>query len=156
MHLIRELKYLADLYKIAWPVRFRVVLMEADRLKKRLPPSGYLNTNHERSWLEKNLLDLLEEPIDPQHKELVAFQKRMIRYKRHLFTFLDDPAAPSHNNDSEQAIRNVKVKQKISGQFKAMIAAENFAVLRSIIETAIKNDQNVLPAMNVIAHYHRD
>lgn len=156
VHLIRELKYLEELYKVAWPVRFRIVLMEADRLKKRMSAADYLNENHDRSWLGKCIHELLDEPIDPRHKELVSFQKRMVRYKRHLFTFLEDPAVPSHNNDSEQAIRNIKVKQKVSGQFKTMFAAENFAILRSIIETATKNNQSVLPALNVIAHYHRD
>jgi len=37
-----------------------------------------------------------------------------------------------------------------------MFAAESFAILRSIIDTAIKNKQDVLPALNVIAHYKRD
>jgi transposase len=156
VHLIRELKYLEELYKVAWPARFRVVLLEAERLKKRMTPSDYLFPDHDRNWLEKNINDLLNEPIDPCYKELISFQKRMVRYKNHLFTFLYDPAVPSHNNDSEKAIRNVKVKQKVSGQFKNMFAAENFAILRSIIETAIKNNQNVLPALNVIAHYKRD
>lgn len=156
VHLIRELKYLEELYKVAWPARFRVVLLEAERLKKRMSPSDYLYPDHDRNWLEKNLNDLLDEPIDPCYQELISFQKRMVRYKNHLFTFLYDPAVPSHNNDSEKAIRNVKVKQKVSGQFKNMFAAENFAILRSIIETAIKNNQNVLPALNVIAHYKRD
>jgi len=57
------------------------------------------------------------------------------------------------DNGSERAIRNVKVKQKISGQFKILSAAENFAILRSIIDTAIKNNQNVLNALSVIAEY---
>lgn len=156
VHLIRELKYLEELYKVAWPAKFRVVLLEAERLKKRMSPADYLYPDHDRNWLEKNLNDLLDEPIDPCYQELISFQKRMVRYKNHLFTFLYDPAVPSHNNDSEKAIRNVKVKQKVSGQFKNMFAAENFAILRSIIETAIKNNQNVLPALNVIAHYKRD
>jgi transposase len=47
----------------------------------------------------------------------------------------------------------VKVKQKISGQFKIFEAAENFAILRSIIDTAIKNGQNVFLALNTIADY---
>ena len=156
VHLIRELKYLEELYQIAWPVRFRIMLIEAELLKKRFSPADYLYPDHGRSLLEKELNALLNEEIDPQYKELVAFQKRMVRYKNHLFTFLYDPAVPSHNNDSEQAIRNVKVKQKVSGQFKTMFAAENFAILRSIIETAIKNKQDVLQALNVIAHYKRD
>ena len=57
------------------------------------------------------------------------------------------------DNLIERAIRNVKVKQKISGQFKKPGAAENFAILRSIIDTATKNKQNVLQALNVIANY---
>ena len=156
VHLIRELKYLEELYKVAWPVRFRIMLIEADLLKKRLSPADYLYPDHGRSLLEKELDALLQDQIDPKHKQLISFQKRMVRYKNHLFTFLYDPVVPSHNNDSEKAIRNVKVKQKVSGQFKTMFAAENFAILRSIIETAIKNDQDVLQALNVIAHYKKD
>jgi len=156
VHLIRELKYLEELYKVVWPVRFRIMLTQADLLKKRLSPADYLHPDHGRSLLERELNALLNEQIDPEQKELAAFQRRMVRYRHHLFTFLYDPAVPSHNNDSEQAIRNVKVKQKVSGQFKTMFAAENFAILRSIIETAIKNNQDVLPALNVIAHRQRD
>jgi len=55
------------------------------------------------------------------------------------------------NNGSDRAIRNVKVKQKVSGQFKSFGGAMNFAVLRSITDTAIKNGQNVLNALLVIA-----
>jgi hypothetical protein len=45
----------------------------------------------------------------------------------------------------------VKVKQKISGQFKSFEGAMNFAILRSITGTAIKNGQNVLNALFVVA-----
>jgi hypothetical protein len=45
----------------------------------------------------------------------------------------------------------VKVKQKISGQFKSFEGAMNFAILRSITDTAIKNGQNVLNALFVVA-----
>jgi hypothetical protein len=50
----------------------------------------------------------------------------------------------------------VKVKQKISRQFKIFEAAENFATLRSIIDTSIKNGQNVFLALNTIADYKRN
>jgi len=96
---------------------------------------------------------LLEELLEPKHKELVTFQKRIIKYRDHIFTFLYHPDVPPDNNGSERAIRNAKVKQKISGQFKILYAAENFAILRSIIDTAIKNGQNVLFALNTVANY---
>jgi transposase len=156
VHLIRELNFLEELYKLAWPVRFRVMLLEAEELKKRMEPKDFLYPVHGRSLLVKELDSLLSEEIDPKYKQLVSFQKRIIRYKDHVFTFLYDPAVPSHNNDSEKAIRNVKVKQKVSGQFKTFTGAENFAILRSIIDTAIKNKQDVLAALNVVAKYHRD
>ena len=142
VHLIRDLNYLEERYKLAWPVRFRIMLVEAQKLKNRMNPADYLYPDHGRSLLEKELDSLLSEEIDPKYKELVVFQKRIIRYKDHVFPFLYDPAVPSHNNDSEKAIRNVKVKQKVSGQFKTLTGAENFAILRSIIDTAIILNEN--------------
>ena len=155
-HLERETKYLEERYKVAWPVRFRNMLREAHKLKKQFTPADYYYPNHLCSLLEKELDNLLFETLDPKHKELIAFQKRITKYRDHVFTFLYHPDVPPDNNGSERAIRNVKVKQKISGQFKIFSAAENFAILRSIIDTAIKNNQNVLQALNVIADYKRN
>lgn len=154
-HLERETKYLEERYKVAWPVRFRAMLREAHKLKKQFTPVDYYSPNHLCSLLEKKLDNLLSETLDPKHKELIAFQKRITKYRDYVFTFLYHPDVPPDNNGSERAIRNVKVKQKISGQFKILSAAENFAILRSIIDTAIKNNQNVLHALNVIADYNR-
>ena len=75
----------------------------------------------------------------------------MNKYKEYLFNFLYYPDVPANNNGSERAIRNIKVKQKISGQFKSILGALNFAKLRSITDTAIKNGQNVCNALKVIA-----
>jgi transposase len=154
-HLERETKYLEERYKVAWPVRFRAMLKEAHELKKQFTPTDYYYPNLLRSHLEKELDNLLSEPLDPKHKEMIAFQKRITKYRDHVFTFLYHPDVPPDNNGSERAIRNVKVKQKISGQFKIFSAAENFAILRSIIDTALKNNQNVLQALNVIADYKK-
>jgi transposase len=155
-HLERETKYLEERYKASWPVRFRVMLREAHKLKKQFTPTDYYYPNQLRSHLEKELDNLLSEPLEPKHKEMIAFQKRITKYRDHVFTFLYHPDVPPDNNGSERAIRNVKVKQKISGQFKIFNAAENFAILRSIIDTALKNNQNVLQALNVIADYKRN
>jgi len=155
-HLERETKYLEERYKVDWPVRFRAMLIKAQRLKKQLAPSEYYYPNQLRSDLEKELECLLSEPLDQKHKEMISFQKRIIKYRNHIFTFLYHPNVPPDNNGSERAIQNVKVKQKISGQFKILSAAENFAILRSIIDTAIKNNQNVVGALSVVAAYKRN
>jgi transposase len=77
----------------------------------------------------------------------------MLREKQHIFTFLFNENVPPDNNASERAIRNVKVKQKISGQFKEEHAAQNFAKIRSVIDTTIKNGLNVLEALALIAKF---
>ncbi len=56
-----------------------------------------------------------------------------------IYTTVGDVRMGPDNNGSERAIRNIKVKQKISGQFKSPTGAFNFAVLRSITDTALKN-----------------
>ncbi len=58
------------------------------------------------------------------------------------------------NNASERAIRNIKVKQKISSQFKSPNGAFGFAVLRSVTNTAIKNNLRVLNSLKIIAKLH--
>ncbi|GGW42124.1 hypothetical protein GCM10007383_28530 [Arenibacter certesii] len=105
----------------------------------------------ERTRIVQRLKDLLEKPPDKEYKELYKFYKRMCKERQHLFTFLFIEGVPPDNNASERAIRNVKVKQKISGQFKNQRTAQNFAKIRSVIDTTIKNDMNVLEALTLIA-----
>ena len=58
---------------------------------------------------------------------------------------------PPDNNKSEQVIRNIKVKQKVSGVFKSEKGAQNYAFIRSITDTFNKNQQAILNAFLTIA-----
>ena len=75
----------------------------------------------------------------------------MVKYADHVFYFLLHKDVPPDNNGSERAIRNFKVKIKISGFFKSIEGAKGYAVIRSVIDTAIKNDQNPLQIIKLIA-----
>jgi transposase len=148
-HLLRHLNYLDVKYDGAqWGNNFRTLLygaMELDRagdVEKR---------DVGRAAIVQSLERLLDRPPDKKHKELYTFYRRMCRERQHLFTFLFVQNVPPDNNASERAIRNVKVKQKISGQFRTERAAQNFAKIRSIIDTTLKNGQNVLEALALIA-----
>ncbi|MDF1547116.1 MAG: transposase, partial [Bacteroidales bacterium] len=90
------------------------------------------------------------------HDELIRFQKRLKKYREYIFTFLYRPEVPPDNNASERAIRNIKVKQKVSGQFRSADGAFRFAVLRSITDTALKNGLNVLNSLKIIANLQTD
>ena len=95
--------------------------------------------------------DLLENPPDQQYKKMRPFHKRLVKNRAYLFRFLYDAQVPPYNNASERAIRNVKVKQKVSGQFKSFKGVEVFTIIRSVIDTALKRNRNVFHCLNLTA-----
>ncbi|MHB1177449.1 MAG: IS66 family transposase [Daejeonella sp.] len=86
----------------------------------------------------------LLETIPDKEVEVNTFQRRIIKYRQHLFTFLYHLEVPPDNNTSERAVRNVKIKQKVSGLFKSEKGAQIYAVVRPITDTRIKNGQGIM------------
>jgi len=151
-HLLRELNYLSQRYKHKWSSIFKLLLLSGLNLKNKLNGIDYYYPVPQREFIQNRLRKLLDYPINGKHKELCTFQKRMKKYEDYIFTFLYYPKVPPDNNASERAIRNIKVKQKISGQFKSPTGGYNFAVLRSVTDTVIKNNQNILNSLKIIAN----
>ena len=58
--------------------------------------------------------------------------------------FLTDAPAPFANNEAERDLRMMKRRQKISGGFRSRRAADDFAILRSVIATAQKQRRDIL------------
>ena len=77
-------------------------------------------------------------PKSETQKQINSFKKARDK----IFTFLLYPNVPPDNNASERAIRNIKVKMKVSGQFKSLQGAKDYATLRSIVDTARKREMN--------------
>lgn len=153
-HLSRELNYLVELYKEDhWAKDFSVLLQRSLKLKHKL--TGAQGASHaqlyERDQIISSFNDLLKKPPDKKDKKTYTFFKRMLKNEKHVFTFLYEQSICPDNNASERAIRNIKVKQKVSGQFKAEKSAMNFAKIRSVIDTTIKNGQDVVNALKIIA-----
>lgn len=90
---------------------------------------------------EKTFEYLLNKPTIPNsetHKQI----KSLTKSRDKIFTFLLYDNVPPDNNASERAIRNLKVKLKVSTQFKSSTGAKDYASLRSIIDTARKRKMN--------------
>jgi len=155
-HLLRDLNYLTERYNHKWSKVCKMLFKSSLDLKNKMRNVDYYIQNPKRISLENRLDKLLDYNVNPKNKELVTFQNRLIKYREFVFTFLYHPKVPPDNNASERAIRNIKVKQKVSGQFKSPNGAFNFAVLRSVTDTIIKNNQNVVNSLNVIANLHTD
>ena len=151
-HLLRELQFISELHKgCKWPVEMKALIMQALRLKKDLTLNEYYGQSRIRKNLEIQLNELLRLKLDEQYTKAKTLQKSLLKHQQYILYFLHHPKVPPDNNGSERAIRNIKVKQKISGQFKSISGAGGFAVLRSIIDTTIKSRQNVLNALALIA-----
>lgn len=152
-HLLRTLNYLNEKYKNRkWSVKFKSLLYDAMALNDHMTRDDHTHCI-ERTKIILRLQKLIENPPDKEAKELYTFYKRMVREQHFLLTFLFNSNVPADNNGSERAIRNIKVKQKISGQFKTEKAAQNFAKIRSIIDTIVKSRGNVVQALSLIAKF---
>ena len=85
------------------------------------------------SQTEKNLLD------------------RIVEYRDNYTYWVLDFGIPLTNNVSERALRGVKTKMKVSGQFQNLSSAEYYANIRSYIETCHRNGINELEALQRLA-----
>ncbi len=148
-HILRELQYLTERYKNqTWSGRLTKFIKVALKIhrSKNIDPN-IINR------ITNKLDEFLNEVIGKSFKKIIALQKRLAKYKDYLFLFLNNELVPPDNNGSERAIRNFKVKQKVSGFFKTSKGAENYAILRSVCDTAIKNNQNPLTPFKLAADY---
>lgn len=146
-HLLRELKYLAEKFpENTWIPRMKGLIVNALEMRKE-----NTLTPEKSEAFTRTFLALIQDPANQKIKELITFQKRMVKYADYVFTFLNNPEIPPDNNGSERAIRNFKVKQKISGLFRSAGGAEIFATLRSVIDTAIKQGENPYEKLQTIS-----
>ena len=155
-HLLRDLNYLTERYNHKWSKVCKTLFKSSLDLKNSMSNNDYYIHNYQRTVIENRLKILLNYSLNKEDKELVTFQNRLKKYEEYILTFLYHPKVPPDNNASERAIRNIKVKQKVSGQFKSTEGAFGFAVLRSIIDTIIKNNLPILNSLKIIANLQTD
>jgi transposase len=128
-------------------------ILGSDRLAAQLstttkgnPQTQFIEQRADQLLLPDIVQQLASQPL--LHKQTITFFKGMLVIRHALFPFLYHSDVPFDNNGSERAFRMVKVKTKISGQFKSL--QHEFAVLRSVIDSAIKNGQSVFYAINAV------
>jgi len=153
-HLLRELTNFAEKLGRQWSIQMKKLFKDAIQFKKTMTGDDYINLPIEIVDFNTQLDKLLETDLSELHSKEKSFIKRLIKHRQSIFTFLTHPYVPPDNNTSEQAIRNVKVKMKISGGFrnKEGKGAERYAKIRSVIDTTIKNGQDVYATMLALAN----
>lgn len=151
-HLLRDLNYLIETEKTAWATDFKALLKDAMGLKR--DRTHYPQNDPRAMAIEAGADKLLSQSLSElgwtvgNQPKTITFRNSMAKLRHALFTFLYHADVPFDNNGSERAIRSIKVKTKISGQFKSLHG--EFAVLRSVIGTAVKNGKPVYDAIRAI------
>ncbi|SDB67723.1 hypothetical protein SAMN02910263_04011, partial [Butyrivibrio sp. INlla16] len=65
-----------------------------------------------------------------------------------FFAWIYDFSIPTTNNLSERSLRGIKTKMKVSGQFASTDTADNYALIRTYIETCRRNGINEIEALS--------
>lgn len=151
-HLMRELKNFENAFNCTWASKLKQVFKDAISYEKEMIIDDYLGANSKVEEFENQLTKLLNIDYSDKHNKLKAFVNRLRKNRDSILTFLYHIEVPPDNNGSERAIRNAKVKMKISNQFKSFDFANHYAIIRSVIDTTIKNSKNVFDALSCLAN----
>ena len=160
-HHLRELKALIEFDGEAWANRCAIFFSKPFGRSRRPesraegPPRSRRRRVQARYWelLRLGLAHHRKLPRLPRHASNRGRAKRrpghnllirLHRFKDDVLRFLVDFAVPFTNNLAEQALRMMKVKMKISGAFRTLAAAQDFAALRSVVASARKHGWNIL------------
>lgn len=143
-HLLRDLEFIIQTEDSSWAYRLQQFLVRAQRARDHIWAAGFDPVL--RRYVQQRYWQELEQYIqqDLTGPGATRLQKRFRKHQDKILHFMSSPDIPPDNNGSERAIRNAKVKQKVSGGYRSMRGAERQATLLSVIETAKKQEKNVL------------
>ena len=160
-HHLRELNFVFEHKHEAWANDMKKLLLMAKQMTEDHAKDGILPTT--------NIEDLIKEYNEIIFQGFVYHEKlppllqkargktkqrpgknlldRLANYQQLALQFIYDFSLPFTNNQGEQDIRMVKIKQKISGSFRKMQRLKIFCRIRSYISTARKQKLNIFKAI---------
>jgi len=140
-HLIRKLNFIDETEPNDSAKKLIHIYQRAKHLEQLKSSQG--KGSKKTKILEADLTRLLIANIDDsKYPETRKLFKSLKDNREKLLTFIYYQYVPSHNNGSELAIRNAKIKMKISGCFRS--GQHSYAVIRSIVDTMTKNGIGIL------------
>jgi transposase len=152
-HLLRGLKHLSGNLGLDWAAGMAVLLLQADEIKQDWQGRAPCHILNEiRSAYDEELEGAVQQtgafPKESRqakegHKPVRVFKER----KEEALLFLARPDVPFSNNQAEQDIRMVKLRQKIPGGFRTLQGAKNMCRIRGFIPTCRKQGLNIFHAL---------
>jgi len=145
-HHLRELKALEEIEKEPWAFKMSKLLRILHSMKD--PPLERSMSLYEKI-VESGITFHDSQPSIGGRKRRVGHNLllRLRDFKDATLRFLTTPDVPFTNNQSEQDIRMIKVKQKISGCFRTTRGAEIFCTIRGFLSTQRKLNINIFQSI---------
>ncbi len=153
-HHERELTAASEAPGQAWAATMKQILYDGRDLKLQyhgggavIPPAGIaaLTARYESAWRAGYAANP-EPPITgppkrgrPARGKVLSLLDRLRDRQVETLRFLHDPQVPWSNNQAGQAVRMMKVQQKVSGGFRTETGAIDFCRIRSYVSTLQKN-----------------
>lgn len=162
-HHLRELKYVFEQEKGEWAQKMTTLLLKANKLTDQARNQGEQKMGLEdiemvrqeysriilegaRHYQATTELEIEETAQGSQRAGFNLF-KRLLRKMDVVLAFIRDLEVPFTNNQAEQDLRMLKVKQKISGCFRSFQGGVISCRIRSYISTARKQGWKILDAL---------
>jgi transposase len=154
-HHLRELTYIHEQEKEDWALKMKTLLLHAKKLVEAADGNrlcsetiSRIETDYAKVVVEglrqhANLLEGTSGKNRPGANILVRFTNKI----DDTLAFIRDPHVPFTNNQAEQDVRMVKVRQKISGCFRTLEGGAIFCRIRSYISTARKQGWGIWDAL---------
>ena len=164
-HHLRELQALVEIEKEDWARRMQRLLRRACHATNLAREQGVTLSPRFIALIERCYDTILAEGFafhEAQPALVSTARKRRGRVPRRtghnlllrlrgrgldVLRFLSDPTVPFTNNLAERDGRMMKLRQKISGGFRSVDGAEDFATIRSLLSTARKQGWDILQAL---------
>src|SRR5208283_4321042 len=149
-HLLRELKFLWEEQQEVWARQMSDLLLALHRRRQK---HGEFNERQFKRALQRyrNVVrrGRYRHPRRAPGQGRCAQSKaanlldRLEDFDWNILAFLWDGRVPFTNNQAEQDIRMIKVRQKISGCFRTLRGAQMFCRIRSYLSTCRKQGRNL-------------
>jgi hypothetical protein len=156
VHLMRDLQKNADDTQHTEMVELKNLISDLINEKKRLEEKGKTRFSTYRvNRVKEEIMEILDraEATNKEYdnrffkKPEATLIKRIRKHYDNYFMWMRDFALPTTNNLSERSLRQVKSKMKISGQFESEGRADDYALIRTYIETCRRNGINEIEAL---------
>jgi len=161
-HLTRELTYIIETNDYRWAANMKNLLLETSKIvskrkRKKLNKKEYANLQKRyRNILTRGEKELPAIPLKPKGKrgkiaksDAHNLWERLKKHESSVLLFSKDTDVSFTNNRAEQDLRMSKVKQKVSGCFRAERYAKAYCRISSYLQTMASKGHNPLIAIEI-------